>query len=145
MQASTSSLSIVNYAAASALVSAVIDTAKANNWKMAVVVVDPWGAIVASGRMDGVAPPILDIALDKAYTATLGKTTKGFYERMSSSPDLTLGLQTRPRLCAWEGGLPLYKDGHLVGAIGVSGAEGKDDAACGEQALTSLGFSSRSD
>ena len=142
MSDTTNNVPIVNYSAASAMVGAVVENAVANGWKMAVVVVDPWGEIVASARMDGVAPPIHEMALDKAYTATLGKTTKGFYERMSSSPDLTLGLQNRPRLCVWEGGLPLYKDGQLAGAIGVSGAEGKDDAACGEQALTSLGFSS---
>ena len=138
----TRKISVVNYSAARQMVESAITHAEANGWKVAVSVVDPWGATVAAGRMDGVAAPIQEMAEDKAYTATLGKSTKAFYERMSSSPDLILGLQTRPRLSAWEGGLPIYCEGELVGAIGVSGAEGKDDAACGQHALETLGFSS---
>ena len=116
------------------------DHAARNGWRVAAVVLDPWGAVVASGRMDGVAAPILEIATDKAFTATLGKTTRGFYERMSSAPDLTLGLQNRPRLCAWEGGVPIRKGDALIGALGVSGAEGHEDVACAEFALREVGL-----
>lgn len=126
---------VIAFDTASALVSAAMDHAWGNGWRVAVVVLDPWGAVVASGRMDGVSPIILEIATDKAFTATLGKSTKAFYERMSSSPDLTLGLQTRTRLCAWEGGLPIRHEGVLIGAIGVSGAAGHEDVACAEAAL----------
>ncbi len=141
MSKNTNAISIINFVAATKLVDHAIRHAHENNWNVAVVVVDPWGAIVAAGRMDGVAAPILEFAQDKAYTATLGRTSKGFYERMSSSADLTLGLQNRPRLCAWEGGIPIKSGDELVGAIGVSGAEGKDDAACAKEALKTLGFS----
>ena len=93
--------------------------ARANGWNVAAAVLDPSGAAVASGRMDSVSPIILAIVTDKAFTATLGKSTQAFFERMSSSTDLTLGLQTRLRLCAWESGLPIRVNGALIGAIGV--------------------------
>ncbi len=80
-------------------------------------------------------PAILEFATDKAYTATLGKSSMAFSERMGSSPSLTMGLANRPRLCAWEGGEPIHEAGHLIGAIGVSGAAGHEDRACAEAAL----------
>ena len=131
---------VITYEAACALISEVVNHAQANRWRVAVVVLDPWGSVVASGRMDGVSPVVMEIASDKAFTATLGKSTKAFYERMSSSTDLAMGLQTRPRLCTWEGGLPIRQDGVLVGAIGVSGAAGPEDVACAEAALAALGL-----
>ena len=94
----------VSCESAARLVEAATSHARANGWSVAVAVVDPWGAVVASGRMDVVSPVVLEIATDKAYTAALGKSSKEFFERMSSTAELTLGLQTRPRLCAWEGG-----------------------------------------
>ena len=132
---------VISYASAARLRDAVLDHAAANGWSVAVAILDPWGALVTSARMDGVPAPILEFANDKAYTATLGKTTRAFFERMSSSPDLTLGLQTRPRLCAWDGGLPIRDGEALIGAIGVSGAAGHEDVACAEAALAAIGLS----
>ena len=133
---------VISYDLARRLVETAMAHATQNGWRVAVVVLDPWGAVVASGRMDGVSPAILEIASDKAYTATLGKSTKAFYERMSSSPDLAMGLQNRNRFCAWEGGLPIRDAEQLIGAIGVSGAAGPEDVACATAALTSEGLSS---
>ena len=136
----TTTLSAISCDAAQALLVRAIEHARMREWNIAVAVLDPTGAIVASARMDGVSPTILDIATDKAFTATLGKSTRAFYERMSSSPDLAMGLQTRPRLCAWDGGLPIRQTGVLIGAIGVSGAAGHEDVECAQEALKSLGL-----
>lgn len=138
MSSCTHDITVVTYDAGRRLVEAAMSHAKANAWQVAVVVLDPWGAVVASGRMDGVSPAILDIASDKAFTATMGKSTRAFYERMSSAPDLAMGLQNRRRLCAWEGGVPIRNAGRLIGAIGVSGAAGPEDVACAEAALAAL-------
>ena len=136
----TRSVEHITYNAAQGLIESAIAEARSNGWAIAAVVLDPGGAVVAAARMDGVAPAILDIATDKAYTAALGKSTGAFYERMSSAPDLTLGLQNRPRLCAWEGGMPIHVSGALVGAIGVSGAAGAEDVQCAKAALDALGL-----
>jgi len=138
----TTSMSAISCDAAQGLVARAIEHARAHRWNIAVAILDPQGAIVASARMDGVSPTILDIANDKAFTATLGKSTRAFYERMSSSPDLAMGLQTRPRLCAWDGGLPIRQTGALIGAIGVSGAAGHEDVECAEEALRAFELNS---
>ena len=142
MTEATHDVPVVSYDAGRSLIEGAMAHAEANGWHVAVVVLDPWGAVVASGRMDGVSPAILEIASDKAYTASMGRSTKAFYERMSSSPDLAMGLQNRDRFCAWEGGLPIRDEGRLIGAIGVSGAAGPEDVACGEAALQGLGLTS---
>ena len=131
---------VITYETAAGLRDAALAHAAANGWTVAVVILDPWGSVVTSARMDGVTPPILEFATDKAYTATLGRSTRGFFERMSSTPELTLGLQTRPRLCTWDGGLPIRNGETLIGAIGVSGAAGHEDVACAEAALDAIGL-----
>ncbi len=94
------------------------------------------------GRMDRVPPRVIDFAADKAFTAAMsGKSTPAFFERMSSSTALSMGLANRPRLTTWEGGLPIMGDGVVIGGIGVSGAAGHEDAECTVAALAALGLS----
>lgn len=108
---------------------------------VAVALVDQAGHILASARMDGVAPPTLTFAEDKAYTsATMKRSTQAFAERMASSPSLTLGLSNRSRLLVWGGGLPIYRDGKIMGGIGVSGAKDHEDIAIGQKVLQQYGF-----
>ncbi|MEM9549984.1 MAG: heme-binding protein [Pseudomonadota bacterium] len=115
--------------------------AKADGLAIAVAVTDPQGAPLALLRMEDVSPPVADFAIDKAYTAaTMGKSTEAFADRMSSSPALSLGLSTRPRLIAWGGGVPILKDGIVVGGVGVSGALDHQDIACATAAIEKAGF-----
>ncbi|MDE0346022.1 MAG: heme-binding protein [Boseongicola sp.] len=112
-----------------------------------VAVVDGWGAVVASGRMDVVPSAGLEFATDKTYMAALGKSSKALFERMASSDELTLGLQTRSRLCAWEGGLPMHEGDRLVGAIGVtSGQSGRQCLCkrCADEPRLGLSFHAKS-
>lgn len=133
--------SSISSAAAMQLVAAALERAQAAAWRVAVVVCDPQGHGLASARMDGATPPILEFAQDKAFTAaTMRRTTAAFAERMASSQSMTLGLATRARLLSWGGGLPIVHDGVVVGGIGVSGAKDFEDIACAEEALRSLGF-----
>ena len=129
----------VSYAAAARLVASAIGHAQAKGWRVCVAVCDSAGYAVAMGRMDGVAATVVDFAVDKAFTAaTSGKSTRAFYERMSSSTELAMGLANRPRLLTWEGGLPIIENGEVIGGIGVSGAAGSEDAECAITALATL-------
>ncbi|WP_449043924.1 heme-binding protein [Paracoccus versutus] len=42
----------------------------------------------------------------------------------------------------WEGCLPILHDGAIVGGIGVSGAQGQEDAEYAQAGLCRLGLSS---
>ena len=131
---------ILTYAAARDMVGAAMAHAESNGWTVAVAVLDPSGHVIASGRMDAVPPPILEFAADKAFTSTLGNSSLAFGERMAELKSLEMGLATRKRLLAWEGGMPVRENGTLIGAIGVSGASGHEDAACARAAIASLGL-----
>lgn len=131
----------ISYAAASGLVAAAIGHAQGKGWRVCVAVCDASGLGVSMGRMDGVPPSIVDFATDKAFTAAMsGKSTRAFYERMSSSGDLSMGLANRPRLITWDGGLPILEAGAVIGGIGVSGAAGYEDIECAAAALAALGL-----
>lgn len=130
----------LTYAAAAQMVAAAMEHATTHDWSVAVAVLDMSGAVVSAGRMDGAVPAILDNAVDKAFTSIQGKSTLDFGKRMVSEPQMALGASNRPRLVAWEGGLPIRANGVLVGGIGVSGASGHEDAACARAALELFGF-----
>jgi uncharacterized protein GlcG (DUF336 family) len=134
-------LTSVSSDTAQGLVDRAIARARQDGIAVAVAVVDVQGVLLAFRRMDGVAPPVVDFAADKAFTAaTMKRTTAAFGERMGSAPSLTLGLSTRARLLSWGGGLPILKDGRCVGGIGVSGAKDHEDIACAAEALAAMGF-----
>ena len=134
-------VSIIASKSARDIVAACIEEAEKLGLLIAVCVADPAGVALASARMDGVAPPTLTFAEDKAYTsATMKRSTEAFAERMASSPSLTLGLSTRNRLLVWGGGLPIFHEGKIVGGIGVSGAKDYEDIAIGRSALKRYGF-----
>jgi len=131
----------VSFGSASAMIKDATDYAVQRDWKIAVAVVDTSGNIVAAGRMDGVASPIMEYALDKAFTAgTHSKSTREFFERMSESPELALGLANRNRVITWEGGLPIVENNLMIGGLGVSGAAGNEDAECASYALKKQGL-----
>ena len=127
----------ISYAAASRLVAAAISHAQNKGWRVCVAVCDASGLGVSMGRMDGVPQSVIDFATDKAFTAVMsGKSTHAFFERMSSSMELSMGLANRPRLITWEGGLPILEAGAVIGGIGVSGAAGQElDAGVGLSAI----------
>jgi uncharacterized protein GlcG (DUF336 family) len=134
-------MSLISATGAMQLVTAALAHAGREKLSVAVCVCDPQGHVLACARMDGVTPPILGFAEDKAFTAaTMRRSTEAFAERMASSPSLTLGLSTRARLLPWGGGLPVVHQGQVVGGIGVSGARDFEDIACAQAALAEAGL-----
>lgn len=131
----------LTHEAARRLVSAATAMAIGRGQRVAVAVVDREGALLAFERMDGVPAPIVDFAIDKAYTAAVtGAPTRDFCEHMNSSPSLRLGLGNRPRLLVWGGGVPARLDGDVVGGIGVSGGLEDEDIAYAIEALRTVGL-----
>ena len=76
----------ISAAEALELVRKVADHAQSREWNVAVAVTDVHGNALASLRMDRAAPPILDFAQDKAYTAaTMRRSTEAFAKRMAET------------------------------------------------------------
>jgi uncharacterized protein GlcG (DUF336 family) len=72
-------------------------------------------------------------AIRKAYTAVTFKVrTETLVVKAQTDPVFAAKIKADPNLMAFKGGIPLFKGGQLIGAIGVSGAEpGGHDDECG--------------
>lgn len=85
----------------------------------AFAVVDDGGHLLYLVRLDGTFPAASDIATAKARTAALfRRPTSGLEDAIVAGRATLLNVAEAPL----QGGVPLLVDGHVVGAIGVSGA-----------------------
>jgi uncharacterized protein GlcG (DUF336 family) len=113
-------------------------------FKVAIAVVDDAGHLVACERMDGALWVTPEIARAKANAAAAFHATtldleERFTKRMLFADNVaTLGSY---EFVFGKGGVPLVEGGHIVGAVGVSGAVPADndhaiaDAAAGHPAI----------
>ena len=103
---------------------------------MNIAVVDVGGNLVAHARMDDAWIGSVDIAINKAFTArAFDISTKELGEMSQPGKDF-FGIQTADggRVMTFAGGIPLKRDGRIIGAVGVSGGAGKQDQAVAEAA-----------
>ena len=110
-----------------------------NNWAVSIAIVDDGGHLLHFQRLDGAPAVSAHIAPAKANTAALGRRESKVYEdtinggRMSflSAPTIKGML---------EGGIPMMKDGHCIGAVGVSGVKSSEDAQIARAGMAAIGL-----
>lgn len=108
---------------------------------LAATVVDASGHVIASQRMDGSALGAMRLADGKAYTAALWGTRTGYFTESTQPGGDDWGWNaTDERIVVYAGGVPLYADGRLVGALGASGGTAAEDEECVTTAANALGF-----
>lgn len=101
--------------------------ASANQWAMVIAVVDSTGHLVALHKMDHAQFGSIAIAQAKAQTAVNFKRPSKVFEEAVAEGGLGLRLLATQGLCPLEGGIPLFRGGKLIGAIGASGAQSTQD------------------
>jgi glc operon protein GlcG len=109
-----------------------------NQWAVTIAIVDDGGHLLWLQRLDGAPPISAHIAPAKAHTAALGRRESKVYEdvinggRYSflSAPDIKGML---------EGGVPILKDGQVIGAVGVSGVKSSEDVQIARAGIAALG------
>jgi uncharacterized protein GlcG (DUF336 family) len=101
---------------------------------MNIAVADAGGNIVAHVRMDGAWIGSIDISMKKAFTSrAFDISTKDLAElSQSGGPFFGIHASNDGRVMIFAGGIPLKRDGQVVGAIGVSGGSGVQDHAVAE-------------
>lgn len=104
---------------------------KANSIRvpMVIAVVDAGGNLVAQHNMDGALLVSSALAADKAYTAAALRMPTEQLTRLVQPGGTLYGLNTSAggRIVTFGGGLPIEDEGHVVGAIGVSGGSVAQD------------------
>jgi glc operon protein GlcG len=126
-------LKVAKTAAAAAIVEA-----RENTWDMAVAIVDTAGSLVYFEKMDDTQAGSVAVAQAKARSAALFKRpTKAFQDTLAAGGEglRVLGLEGAVPV---EGGLPLFIDGKIAGAIGVSGGTSGQDGQCAQAGVAAL-------
>ena len=101
---------------------------------MNIAVVDGGANLIAHVRMDGAWLGSIDISINKAYTSrAFDIPTKNLAEHSQSGGQFFgIHVSNSGRIMIFAGGIPLKRDGKIVGAIGVSGGSGEQDHAVAE-------------
>ena len=96
---------------------------------MNIAVVDEGNNLVAFQRMEGAWLGSIDIAQGKAYTArAFDMSTRDLAPLCQpGNPLFGIHASNDGRLIVFPGGIPLVRDGDVVGAIGVSGGAVEQD------------------
>lgn len=110
-----------------------------NQWAVTIAISDDAGHLLWLQRLDGAAALSSHIAPAKARTAALGRRESKVYEDMINggrasflSAPLVEGML--------EGGVPIMKDGQVIGAVGVSGVKSNEDAQIATAGIAALGL-----
>lgn len=110
--------------------------ALANNWAVSIAVVDDAGRLISFQRMTGASGMSIELAIGKAQTSAAGaRPTKAFEDMVN---DGRQSFTTARELVCIEGGVPLFYEGQLVGAVGVSGVKSFQDAAVAKAGVQAL-------
>ena len=98
---------------------------------MNIAVVDSGANLVSHARMDGAWIGSIDISINKAFTSKAFDIATKDLATHSQSGGQFFGIHVsnRGRIMIFAGGIPLKRDGKVVGAIGVSGGSGEQDHA----------------
>ncbi|NTX17049.1 heme-binding protein [Myxococcus sp. CA051A] len=98
---------------------------------MNIAVADEGGNLVAHVRMDGAWLGSVDISIKKAFTSRAFDITTQELAKHSQpgGPFYGIHASNDGKVMIFAGGVPLKKNGKVVGAVGVSGGSGDQDHA----------------
>jgi uncharacterized protein GlcG (DUF336 family) len=117
---------------AKAVMAAAEAEARANDWPMVIAIVDSGGHLVMLHSLDHAQHGSVAIAQEKARCAVNFKRPTKVFEDSLAEGGLHWRLLATPAIAPLEGGIPLMKDGRIVGAIGVSGMRSTQDGQVAE-------------
>ncbi|MCK9688067.1 GlcG/HbpS family heme-binding protein [Scleromatobacter humisilvae] len=129
----------INRDAAQALIEAARAASRDLGIRVTIAVTDAGGHLAALARDDGAPFLTVDVAIDKAWTATSFGLPTHVWSDVIANPQVAQ-LAHRPRLVAVGGGVPIVSGGRVVGGIGISGGNAQQDRDAAEIALKALGF-----
>ncbi|MGM0931739.1 MAG: GlcG/HbpS family heme-binding protein [Actinomycetota bacterium] len=107
---------------------------------MNIAVADAGGNLVSHVRMDGAWLGSIDISINKAFTSrAFDIQTKDLADNAQPGNQFYgIHASNHGRIMIFAGGLPLSRDGQVVGSIGVSGGSGEQDQSVAEAGAAAL-------
>ena len=125
---------MVTLADARRVIAAAEEKAKQIKQPMNIAVADAGGNLVAHVRMDDAWLGSIDISINKAFTARAFDIQTKDLAQFSQSGGQFFGIHAsnHGKVMIFAGGIPLKRDGKVVGAVGVSGGTGEQDQTVAE-------------
>ena len=109
-----------------------------NQWAVTIAIVDDGGHLLWLQRLDGAPAISAHIAPAKANTAALGRRESKVYEDVINGGRYSF--LSAPEIKGMlEGGVPILKDGQVIGAVGVSGVKSSEDVQIARAGIAALG------
>jgi glc operon protein GlcG len=123
-------LPTIDYSEARRAIDLIIEKAHEMKKAAVIAVADCRGELISLARMDSASITSVVIATNKAWTAArLGKTTQEIGEKVRHpEKGHDISYYGDPRFVGWGGGIPVWKNGEVAGAVAVSGLSSIEDA-----------------
>src|SRR6202521_6258866 len=131
----------IDYSEAKRVVDFIVEKASQMQKAVVVAVADSHGELICFARMDGASVSSITIAMNKAWTAArAGKPTQEIGEKIRHpEKGHDIAYYGDPRFVGWGGGIPIWKDGVVAGAVAVSGLSSREDVELATLALELIG------
>src|SRR6202163_3502669 len=131
----------IDYSEAKQIIDLIVNKALHMHKAAVIAVADSHGELIAFARMDGAPVSSIRIAANKAWTAARErKPTKDIGEKVRHpEKGHDIAYYGDPRFVGWGGGIPIWKDGVVAGAVAVSGLSSGEDVALAGLALELIG------
>jgi uncharacterized protein GlcG (DUF336 family) len=132
-------MTAITLSAATQVVAAATEKARAIGQPMNIAVVDDGGHLVAFARMDGSIKASIDISIRKARTSILmNAPTSALMPLVQPGAELYGLEQTSGGMVIFGGGIPLIVDDVVIGGIGVSAGRVDQDVSVAEAGAAAL-------
>jgi glc operon protein GlcG len=119
----------LDYQDAKRILDVIVEKALEQQKAAVVAVCDGHGELIAFARMDGAPLSSIRVAANKAWTAARErKPTKEIGDKIRHpEKGFDIAFYGDKRFVGWGGGIPVWRDGQVAGAIGVSGLSSAED------------------
>jgi len=130
----------IDYSEARRIIDRIVEKAAEMRKAAVVAVADSHGELIAFARMDGAPISSIRIAANKAWTAARErKPTKEIGDKVKHpEKGHDIAYYGDPRFVGWGGGIPIWKNGEVAGAVAVSGLSSTEDIALATLGLESI-------
>ncbi|MGO6696313.1 heme-binding protein [Rhizobium johnstonii] len=117
--------------------------AKATSFGIAynIAVVDSGGHLIAFSRQDDGLIGSIDLAIKKAITARIFDKTTEYLGSLSQPGQPLFGIHesNSGNVVIFGGGIPVKRNGRIIGAVGASSGSVEQDIAVSEAAIAAIG------
>lgn len=109
--------------------------ARSNEWDVTIVITDAEGVPVYLRRLDGASPRSYEVAMAKAATVVATGMTTAEYGAAVEAGEA----EEIPDGITFAGGVPIVRDGELIGAIAASGVRAIQDEEVSRAGADAIG------